>query len=51
MHVNVFPPSCLISRSPDIPPNSSLVYDLELLEIKSPLDFSSISEKELLIHL
>lgn len=40
-----------IGRSPDIPPNSSLVYDLELLEIKSPLDFSSISEKELLIHL
>ena len=39
------------TRSPDIPPNTSLVYDLELIDIRGPLDYSTITEKELLNQL
>jgi FK506-binding protein 8 len=34
-------------RSPDIPTNASITYELELLEVQPPVDFATVTEKEL----
>ena len=38
----------LILRSPDIPPDANVTYELELLDVQPPLDFETIAEEELL---
>ena len=34
-----------------IPPNTSLFYELELLEVQEPIDYSTITEAELVTYL
>lgn len=44
--------SVILCRSQNgIPPNTSLLYELELLEVQEPLDYSLISEDELITYL
>lgn len=35
-------------RSPDVPANTSITYELELLDVQAPVDFSKVSEKDLI---
>ena len=37
----------VLYRSPDVPSNASITYELELLEVQEPLDFTKVTEKEL----
>ena len=34
-------------RSPDIPADASITYELELLDVQEPLDFSKVTAKDL----
>ena len=36
---------------PNVPPYSELLYELELLEVQEPIDYSTITESELISHL
>ena len=36
------------NRKPDVPPNTGIVYELELLEVNEPIDTAMLPEKELL---
>ena len=42
---------CYIVRSPNVPPESPVMYELELLEVLPPLDLESISESSLIQYL
>jgi len=35
-------------REPDVPPNSSILYELELLEVREPIDIAMLPEEQLL---
>lgn len=35
-------------RSPDVPANASITYELELLDVQAPVDFSKVSEKDII---
>lgn len=35
-------------RKPDVPPNASILYELELLEVQEPIDIATLPEEQLL---
>ena len=37
----------LYTRSPDVPTNASITYEIELLDVQEPVDFKNVTEKEL----
>ena len=36
-----------VCRAPDIPANASITYELELLDVQPPVDYATVTEKEL----
>ena len=39
----------LLHRAPDVPPDASITYELELLEVTEPVDFETVTEEEVIL--
>jgi len=38
----------IFNREPDVPPNTGIIYELELLEVNEPIDITVLTEQQVL---